>query len=219
MQPLRIFIGWDPRQPVAYTVLQHSIVARTSAPVSVVPLKIETLPFKRTGLTPFTFSRFLVPWICGYRGHALFLDVDILVLDDVAKLFALADGSAVMVSKNEKRFEWASVMLFDCAHPDNAKLTPEFCETADSLHKISWTESIGSLPGEWNHLVGYDEPKPASLVHFTQGVPAWPETKDCEYADEWRRDAQEAISARPWVELMGNSVHAAPVMERLKGAA
>ena len=72
---------------------------------------IQQLPLKRMGLTPFTYSRFLVPQLCNYEGWALFLDLDMLVQGDIAELFDLADESqAVMVVKSNARFEWASVM-------------------------------------------------------------------------------------------------------------
>ncbi len=214
-----IFIGFDGRQVVSYTVLQTSIVTRTDKPVAITPLIINQLPLKRTGLTPFTFSRFLVPHLCHYEGLALFLDADILVLDDIDKLFqiATADPSkAVWVRQSHMRFEWASVMLFNCGHPDNRRLSPEYIETADKLHGIGWTDAIGDLPPEWNHLVGYDPPRAdAKLVHFTQGVPAWPETEGTEYSDLWRQEARVAMHAEPWAKLMGTSVHAIPVIRRL----
>ena len=213
----KVFIGFDPRQVLAYTVLQTSIITRADKPVTISPLIFQQLPLKRLGLTPFTWSRFLVPWLCDFHGWALFLDIDTYARDDIGGLFDLADEKhAVMVSKNKLAFEWASVMLFNCGHPDNRKLTPEFVETANKLHAISWTENIGELPGEWNHLVGYDEPNPnAKLVHFTQGVPCWPETFESEFAEEWHNEAKAAFSAQPWAALMGRSVHAKPVMERL----
>lgn len=223
----RVFIGLDPRQVISYTVLSTSIVTRTAEPVLIGPISTMNTPCNRQGLTPFTWARFLVPWLCDFKGWALFLDADIMLRADVNDLFKLADEKhAVMVSKNKLKFEWASVMLFNCAHPDNLKLTPEFIENAEGLHQILWTEAVGELPGVWNHLVGYDAPcEDARLVHYTQGVPAWPETQDCEHAKEWQQEAQLAFSAQPWHMIMGNSVHAKPVYERLlrdgkiKGAA
>lgn len=208
---LKVFIGYDSRQPVAYNVLQQSIFSRSSKPVAITPLVLKQLPITRMGLTPFTYSRFLVPYLCDYQGWALFLDIDMLLRDDIAKLFALADDQySVMVSKNEKRFEWASAMLFNC---DKCRiLTPEYVQKAEGLHTIDWVkpEEIGALPPEWNHLVGYDKPrKDAKLVHYTQGVPCFEETATSEYRDEWIHEHQGMNTSFPWLELMGNSVHAA----------
>lgn len=219
---LPIFIGYDPRQPVSFTVLVQSIIEHASIPVSIHPLVIETLPLKRTGLTPFTYSRFLVPHLCGYQDHALFLDADELVLGDVADLLKIATdnpGRAVYVRKSPMKFEWASVMLFDCLHIMNRRLTPEYVETAQGLHKIGWCDDryIGDLPPEWNVLVGYEQgPEKPKLLHYTQGVPAWPETEGGGYRDEWEGCLSRCIDAKPWVSLMGKSVHAKPVIERLQ---
>ena len=76
---LNVFIGYDPRQPVAYNVLQHSIVRHASEPVAITPLILKQLPIERRGLTEFTFSRFLVPYLCGFKGMAVFLDADMVV--------------------------------------------------------------------------------------------------------------------------------------------
>jgi hypothetical protein len=211
--PLRIFIGHDPRQPASVAVLAHSIARRASRPVAITPLVLGQLPIQRQGLTPFTYSRYLVPWLCGYNGHAVFLDADELVLGDIAELFACADRySAVQVVKNAHRFEWPSVMLFDCGHHHSRRLTPEYVETTKDISALPWTDRIGELPPAWNHLVGYDAPRDdAKLVHFTQGVPAWDETKDCEWADAWRAELRDMLSMQPWADIMGNSVHAVVV--------
>jgi len=209
---LRIFIGGDPRQVISYTVLQHSIITNASKPVQITPLMLNQLPVSRIGLTPFTFTRFLVPWLCDYKGWALFMDADMILLDDIAKLFDLADEKyAVMVVKNKIRYEWASVMLFNC---EKCKiLTPDFVNTIENRksHEINWVEDdlIGALPDQWNHLVGYDdEKKDVSLVHFTQGNPMFPETSRCEYSKEWLENYNGANSHLSWEEIMGTSSHA-----------
>jgi hypothetical protein len=173
---------------------------------------------KRAGLTPFTYSRFLVPYLCDYKGWALFIDVDMLVRTDISELWDMRDARmALMASKNTMKFERASLMLFNNELCD--VLTPQYVETANDLHSLGFLPDhlVGDLPREWNHLVGYDEPRPdAKLVHFTQGVPMFPETKDCEYAEEWKKYAQTSVGSVPWSDLMGNSVHAKPVLDRLK---
>lgn len=213
---LRVFIGYDDRQPVAYTVLQHSILRRASRPVAITPLVIGQLPIRRSGLTPFSYSRFLVPWLCDFEGVALFLDADMLVLADIAELFAMIDDNAVLVVKHRMKFEWPSVMLFNCGHPDNRILSPEYVESSAELLSMNWTGKIGCLPEEWNHLVTYDEPKPAKLRHFTAGVPYFMETKDLGYGPEWTEELKTAMMALSWLDIMGRSVHAEPVAERPK---
>jgi len=213
---LPIHIGYDPRQPMAYNVLQQSILRRSTRPVAITPLVLETLPIERYGLTPFTFTRFLVPWLNGFDGWALFLDLDMLVRADIAELFALADpDKAAMVTKLSMKLEWASMILFNCGHPANAVLTPDYVDDPDrcvSPHELDWLDPalVGALPAEWNHTVGYDAPRPdAKLVHFTQGVPLLPETRECEHAASWMQEAQTATSSRSWADLMGRSIHAA----------
>ena len=203
----RIFIGYDKRQPLAYQVCRHSIERRASRTVKIQPLMMDWMPVKRRGLTDFTFSRYCVPYLCGYHGFALFIDPDIIVLDDIIKILDHYDQrNAVSVVKSPMRFDWPSVMLFNNAICDN--LTLELIETG-SPQKLEWADNIGELPKEWNHLVGYDQPNPdAKLVHFTKGIPCWPETNHGEYAQAWCDEANHSNSTVTWQELMGDSVHA-----------
>ena len=160
--------------------------------------------------TEFACSRFLTPHLAGH-GMALFMDADMLVRGNLSRLFALADpDKAVMVVKHDHqppegikmdgqmqlryaRKNWSSVMMFNCDHPANKKLTIDLINTAPGrdLHRFCWLEDdqIGELPPEWNYLVGHtkdvDDPK---IVHFTDGIPSMAGYEDCEYADEWRRE-------------------------------
>ena len=214
-QPLKIFIGYDHRQAVTYNVCRFSIERRASKPVAITPLVLPTLPITRQGLTPFTYSRFLTPWLTGFQGWGMFVDADYLCLADIAELFSYCDDRyAAMVSKNVKRFEWASLIMFNCAHPANHILTPDYVEDPKrcrSPHTLDWLpeDLVGDLPREWNHLVGYDKPRSdAKFVHFTQGSPIFPETEGSEYAEHWRAEHQAANQTRGWQELMSHSVHA-----------
>ena len=221
MEPIRIFIGYDTREAVAFSVLAHSIHRRASAPVSIAPVMLDQLKgvFKRDvnplQSTQFSFSRFLVPYLCGYQGWAVFMDCDMLVLDDIARLWALRDERyAVQVVKHvhvpkedvkflgavQTRYEkknWSSVMLMNCARC--RALTPEYVNSASGLqlHQFKWLEGdqlIGEIPARWNHLVGYDAPRAdASLVHYTIGGPYFDEYRDCEYAREWREERDDML--------------------------
>lgn len=214
---LKIFIGFDYRQAITYNVCRFSIERRSSVPVSITPLILDQLPLKRKGLTDFSFSRFLVPYLCGYKGWALFLDADMLCLGDIKSIFDHADPKyAAMVSKNEKTFEWASLILFNNEHPSNSILTPDYIETAEGLHGLKWLamDQVGNLPPEWNHLVGYDKHNPeAKMIHFTQGIPIFTETEGSPFKTEWMAEAKAMNTVSPWQEIMGRSVHAAPTKD------
>lgn len=219
---IKVFIGYDAREAVAYSVLAHSINVRASQPVSIAPLLLSQLGgiFTRERhplqTTDFSFSRFLTPYLCDYQGWALFVDCDMLFRDDIAKLWALRDDRyAVQVVKHEHvpsestkfmnqpqtRYEkknWSSVMLFN-----NAKcraLTPEFVNTASGLelHQFKWLGNdnlIGELPHRWNHLVGYDSyDSQAANVHYTSGGPYFNQYANCEYSTEWFLDRNAMLS-------------------------
>jgi len=226
MSPIRVFIGFDGREDVSFSVLAHSIHRNASQPVSIAPVMLSQLGgvYRRDvnplQSTQFSFSRFLTPWLCGYEGWAVFMDCDMLVLDDIARLWALRDEryavqvvKHVHVPKEDVKFlgavqtkyekkNWSSVMLMNCAKC--TALTPEYVNTATGLqlHQFKWLDDdslIGELPSRWNHLVGYDPPrKDASLVHYTIGGPYFEEYAQCEYAREWwhERELMLAVDQR-----------------------
>jgi hypothetical protein len=222
MTPRRVFIGYDPRQPIAYNVAAYSVVKNSSVPVSVTPLIQSQLPVKRKGLTEFTFTRYLPPWLCDYQGSALFVDADVLVLGDIAELpwdmpeaLALVMHERSAINGQALPFERASVMLFNCGHFACSRLTPEYIEER-SPQSFEWLKTPNSPKGAaraldpaWNHLVGYDAPrKDAKLAHFTMGIPCFDETRQDEYSREWRETLNELTRTCSWEEIMGGSVHA-----------
>ena len=224
---IRVFIGFDPREAVAFSVLSHSIQARASRPVSIGPLMLSqlggVLTRERHALqsTDFSFSRFLTPHLSGYCDWSIFMDCDMLMLDDIVKLWALRDDRyAVMVVKHvhtpketvkflgepQTKYEkknWSSVMLFNNSRCRS--LSPDYVNRASGLelHQFKWLENedlIGSVPDRWNHLVDYNAPRTdAALVHFTLGGPYFPEYANCEYAAEWHaeREAMLRVTRQP----------------------
>ena len=205
---MRVFIGYDARQPVAFNVLAHSIMSRASKPVSITRLDISQLPITRQGLTEFTFTRYLVPYLCNYEGVALFLDADMLCLTDINDLNLSEDqfqgNSVAVVKEGVERFEWPSMMLFN--NPLCKSLTPEFIEQG-APQKLEWGK-VASLPKDYNHIVPYSGKNPnAKIVHFTQGIPCFKETEDCEYSKQWRDELKESVSSCTWQDIMGKSVH------------
>jgi hypothetical protein len=223
--PVRVFIGYDEREAIAFSVLSHSIHRHSSKPVSISPLSLGQLDGlmwrERHELqsTDFSFSRFLVPYLCDFRGWAVFMDCDMLVVDDIADLWALRNGLfAVQVVQHDHRptegtkfldqpqtsYEkknWSSVMLLNCAQC--TALTPKYVNTASGLdlHRFRWLdreEAIGELPPRWNHLVDYDPPLPPdelSNLYFTSGGPWFDQFKDCGYAELWFAERDRMLSS------------------------
>jgi lipopolysaccharide biosynthesis glycosyltransferase len=210
-----IFIGYDPREAVAYHVCSNSIIRHSSQPVAFAPLALNILKGyeeKHTdGSNHFIYSRFLVPHLMGYKGWAIFMDGDMLVRDDITKLWELREeDKAVMVvkhkyetklttkylgSKNENYpcKNWSSVILWNCEHPANKKLTPELIQdsTGAFLHRFTWLKEnqVGQLPIEWNWLPDeYGANPSAKLCHYTLGTPCFHDFATTPMADEWHRE-------------------------------
>lgn len=213
MDMIRLFVGYDPREAVAFNVFVSSVLDKSSTPVSVTPLALNTLRARymeghTDGSNDFTYSRFLVPFMCNFDGWAIFADGDMLCRTDIAELWALRDPNlAVQVvkhnyktkrpikylgAKNEDypRKNWSSVVLWNCAHPANRCLVPEFVQsyTGKFLHRFAWLSDqlVGELPHGWNWLVDeYRYNSYACLVHFTLGTPCFAGYDACDYAPEW----------------------------------
>ncbi len=211
---LQVYIGYDPRESVAFYTLAHSIFTRSSIPLSVAPLMrrhlahLYTRSRGPTESTEFSLTRFLVPALAGYRGWSIYMDCDMLCRVDIAELAALIDrqsDKAVLVCqhdyvpKTERKFlnqvqtkyvrkNWSSLMLFN--NERCKALTPEYVNSASGLdlHRFAWVDDslIGAVPLEWNWLVSeYPARADAKLVHFTRGGPYFDEYRNCDYAGEW----------------------------------
>ena len=203
---MKIFIGFDPREAVAYHTCVHSIIETSRDPT-----KLEFSPVvgpRRDGSNDFIYARFIVPELCGYRGHAIFMDGDMIVRAPIEDLYDLRrhDVGVQVVkhdyktkhptkylrNKNEDypRKNWSSVVLWNCAFYPNRLLTSDYVAKATGahLHRFGWLkdEQIGELPDSWNRLVlEQDVQEGDQLLHYTIGTPCFQEYADCDHAEEW----------------------------------
>lgn len=215
-EPIPIFIGFDPREAIAYHTCVNSIIRHSSHPVSITPLALNN--FKsfysnngKDGSNSFIYSRFLVPWLMKYQGKAIFIDGDMIVRGDIAELWDLhSEEHAVSVvkhdyvtrrtekylgAKNENypRKNWSSVVVWQCNAVENRRLTPEFVEqaTGAELHRFTWIDDarIGELPVEWNWLPDeFGINSDAKLLHWTLGTPCFHDFAEANQASEWHRE-------------------------------
>jgi lipopolysaccharide biosynthesis glycosyltransferase len=217
---MKVFVGYDTREDIAYQVCKHSIESKQSD-ASVRPLKQQELRdagwytrgIDKLASTEFTFTRFLIPELCNFNGWALFMDCDMILKTDIKQLFDQADDKyAIMCVQHDyspsatikmdgqaqtiyPRKNWSSVMLFNCGHKSNAKLTQNLVNdpkiTGAYLHRFSWLKDkeVGELSPEWNWLVGhYKEPKDGTpkLIHYTEGGPWFENYRNCDYHQDWK---------------------------------
>jgi len=209
---IRIIVGFDQRESVAFHTFCQSIIEKVSQPVSITPLALNALKGyterHTDGSNAFIYSRFLTPFLCAYQGWAIFADGDMICRSDIAELWALRDNTkAVMCvkhdyqtkalgkylgNKNENypRKNWSSMVLWNCGHPSNSILTPDFIQQQSGafLHRFSWLqdEQVGEVPKEWNWLTTeYEDNYKAKLLHYTLGTPCFKDYRNAAMADEW----------------------------------
>jgi hypothetical protein len=246
---MRVFIGFDIREPLASTVAAKSLRRITGGQLEPEFLDIDKLrsqglitrPSDERGgrdydlvsnspaSTRFAFSRFLVPIICQTR-YALFVDADVVFLRDPREM--LPDPytweppvrvvkhvhTPTQVTKMAEqaqipyaRKNWSSVMLFDCQHQANFRLSLRDVNERPGLylHQFGWLHDseIGELDPAWNWLVN-ETPRPENvgIAHFTNGgpfVPGWPGAPN---DDLWREALQYGTNHRSstWPERSGS---------------
>jgi hypothetical protein len=214
---VKVFIGYDKVESVAWHTMAASIYRHSSKPVALVPVNLANLKgiFTRernpNQSNEFSFSRFLVPYLCNYEGVGICFDCDMMLRTDINEIFEAMKqqpGKAVYVVKHTyeprdgvkylntvqykyPRKNWSSVVLWDCSHPSNRQITPDFVNTADpmTLHRFSWLkdDEIGELDVRWNWLVGeYDSPPDdVKNVHWTIGGPYFEEYANADFSREW----------------------------------
>ena len=225
---MKVFVGYDPREDIAYQVCKHSILTKQPE-ADVRPLVQKELrdagwykrPVDKLASTEFTFTRFLVPELANFKGWAVFMDCDMILTTDIKQLFDQADDRyAVMCVQHDytpkegtkmdgqkqtvyPRKNWSSVVLFNCAHPSNAKLTQDMVNDTELngayFHRFSWLkdEEIGKLDHTWNYLVGvYDDIEKPKLIHYTEGGPWFENYRDCEFHKLWKGELFDMMGSK-----------------------
>ncbi len=220
VEPLRIFVGTDDTQIVAHRVLEYSIRKHASIPVEFTPMldfphRMPRDPANRPR-TRFSYCRFMIPELCGFRGRALYLDADMLVFGDIAELADLSFGSRkILCSTPEHPETWdqyggkylgarsAAVMLLDCSRLqwdvdeivgglDEGRYTYE--ELMSDLCIVDPDEVANTIAPEWNDLERFD-PNATKLLHYTI-VPTQPWKNDENPLGElWMSYYREAVEA------------------------
>lgn len=214
-----LYVGFDPRTEIGYHTFVSSVLHTSTVPVSITPLSQSLLQTvwkagRRDGSNDFTYLRFLIPWLQGFTGWAMFCDgSDMVLKGNLAELWSLRDMyKAVQVvthaygtrhprkyvgtamesdNRDYPRKNWSSVMLINCSHFSWRSLDPISVGTMEGrdLHAFEFVRKsaeIGALPVEWNWMADeMGENKNAKLIHYTAGIPAIPHYANSPMANDW----------------------------------
>jgi len=192
--PIRVFIGTDESQRVVSQVLEHSIRKFSTRPVEINLMSDISIPSPKKKenqpMTPFSFYRFLIPRLAGYKGRAIYLDADMQVFGDIAELWDTPMGNhkVLCAVQNETLTAWGrnssfqtgrqmSVLLMDCSKLDwriediiqdldQDRYT--YAELVFNLCLLKSDEIGETIPPEWNSLEAY-VPDRTKLLHYTVG--------------------------------------------------
>jgi lipopolysaccharide biosynthesis glycosyltransferase len=171
--PLKVFVGYDSREDIAWQVCRHSLLRHAREPLRVVPIRqsavrelcLYTRPADTSASTEFSLTRFLTPYLAAQGGWVIFCDCDFLFTIDVHKVLeGLDPAKAVYVVQHDytptfnvkmdgqrqttyPRKNWSSFMVFNCDHPDVAALTPAVVNMASPsyLHRFEWITADTSI--------------------------------------------------------------------------
>jgi hypothetical protein len=208
--PVRIFIGTDESQLLGARILEFSVLKHCALPVVFdhmlhvnVPMPKDPKNQPRTG---FSFNRFAIPKLAGYRGRAVYLDADMLVLRNFQDLWDRPfDGATVLhcATSDPKRPKQFAVLLLDCSRlkwdlDDIVRGLDEGRYNYDQLMKeicVEAPEAVrADLPPEWNSLEEY-VPGKTNLIHFTD-MPTQPwVSRENRNGKLWVSHLREALDA------------------------
>jgi hypothetical protein len=122
--PIRIFCGADRSQWLALRVFEFSVRRHSARDVEVNLIDNAIAPEpadpRHAPYTEFSFARFAIPALCGYQGHAVYMDSDMLVFADIGELWDTPmQGAKIAIevgSRDQSEVgKHAAVMLLDCA--------------------------------------------------------------------------------------------------------
>ena len=218
---LNIFVGFDQKESIAYHTFVQSIIENSTIPLSITPLAENNLDEDTEnhtdGTNKFTYSRFLVPYLMDFKGLAIFVDGDMVCLSDLKKLKNFYDPSTALSvvkhdyktkhklkyfgQKNEDypRKNWSSVIVWNCEHPKNKILTPDFISKKEGsfLHRFNWLndDEIGNLPKTWNWLaMEYEERNKVDLIHYTLGTPCFKDYSNTALSKFWKKSFNNLLT-------------------------
>jgi len=185
-EAIQVYVGTDRSQALAVEVLAYSIRRHTNRTVEIhsmldleIPAPQDIRQGQRTG---FSFARWAVPELAGYRGRAIYVDADMLVFRDIFELWSVPmDGAKIATLEPQRetgrnvrhKVNETSVMVLDCARCDWT--LQELVDGLDGQYSyeqmmtdlcfLDDCDIARTIPADWNRLEYYTPT--AGLLHYT----------------------------------------------------
>lgn len=175
---IKVFVGTaaNGEDAESQSVLEYSLRKHASQPVDIVWMKLSTNPEsfwysdgKGNGInttlwaTPFSGLRWMIPAYCNYEGKAIYMDSDMIILDDIAKLWnqKFQPGKVVMAKGNGDGQSWRyCVALWDCKAAEQHLLGINRLKALDTAHQRMMSffsqnqQIVQPFVGNWNCIDG-----------------------------------------------------------------
>ena len=227
---VKLFVGTsDNDDTLAQKIYLYTLYKNSTAPIDIVFLRPKDFPGwnRTTWGTPFTCYRYAVPHLMGYKGRALYTDVDMLNFRDISALYktdlegkafgmvwdALQDNGKAGKKAGYPRGFWCdSVLLIDCEKAKefvdpiddiinwnkNYSYKWEVMKKLGSPHKEKTKKLVHMLDARWNVFDGTNPSAiPKGYDVNSKDAPAWEDKENLDMDMIWQLHLT-ALSYQPW---------------------
>jgi hypothetical protein len=171
---IKIFIGTSGvDDEKASQVLSYTLTKHASEELDITYMSPDNMGQwnSNTWGTPFSGFRWAIPSICGFKGKAIYIDVDMVCFHDIADLWNTDMGDNAILIRRVNAGNESSLMLIDCEKAaqyipslDELKTMPNINSTMHNKLK-----HVGYYDPTWNVLDGenYDIGS-MKVLHYTR---------------------------------------------------
>ncbi len=197
---IRICVGTEPKMLIPEKVLMYTIRKHTSRPVAFFRMLGPFWDKAPSGVTGFSFRRWMIPEFFDHKGFAIYLDADQIVLDDIAKLWSSKDsyeGKSHLWCAYKGKRALTSVLLINCAMCRTWQNIPVRLKNKElSRREVMHGKWIRPKPFDlgygWNHIDLY-KPGETKLLHYSDlKRQPWFQPEH-PLRDLWEKELKEAI--------------------------
>ena len=178
---IKIFVGTSANgeDGEAELTLEYTLKKHSSQPIEVTWMRQSKDPHSpfngwktKTWATPFSGFRWAIPELCNFQGRAIYMDVDMICLADIAELINVDMAGKPALGKPYNGVIETSVMLMDCEALKKHMPSIDNMKQTDKVQvSMSWKVKplMGKLDNRWNVFDGeYYDVSNMWILHYTK---------------------------------------------------